>query len=77
MKQQRPTGIGCDDLLGRNMRKLNTKEAVKQLDSDVLKELETMRKRGRTFARAGEVARRMSCNSVQALGAMERVKNHL
>lgn len=59
------------------MRKLDTTQAVKQLDTDVLRELVTMQRQGKPFAKAGEIARKMSCDSVQALGAMERVKNKL
>lgn len=56
------------------MKKLDTKNAVKRLDNEVLKLLRIMQGEGRKFARAGEVARKMGCDSVQALGAMERVK---
>lgn len=46
-------------------------------DNDVLKKLKQMRKAGRTFVRAGEIARTFSVDSVRALGAMERVKGRL
>lgn len=46
-------------------------------DEEVLAELKKMRRKGRTFARAGEIARRFSVDSVRALGAMERVKGRL
>lgn len=59
------------------MRNLTTTEAIARLDADVLKELKTMQRQGRNFVRAGEIARKMSCDSVQALGAMERVKYRL
>lgn len=59
------------------MRNLNTTKTVKQLDVDVLQELRTMRRQGKVFARAGTIAKKLSCNSVQALGAMERVKHRL
>lgn len=59
------------------MRNLNTPESLNTFDAEVLKELRAMRRSGRKFARAGEVARKCSCDSVQALGAMERVKHRL
>lgn len=59
------------------MRKLNTKESIDQLDADALEVLKKMRAMGRKMARAGEIARKLSCNSVEALGAMERVKSKL
>lgn len=59
------------------MRNLDNPKAVERLDSDMLKELKKMRKQGLTFARAGTLARKLSCDSVQALGSMERVKHKI
>lgn len=59
------------------MRNLDKPNALKQLDADVLKEMRAMRRNGIAFARAGDIARRLSCDSVQALGAMQRVKSQL
>lgn len=44
-------------------------------DADVLKAMIEMKRAGRTFVRAGEIARLFSVDSVRALGAMERVKS--
>lgn len=52
-------------------------EAVKRLDDDVLRELKTLRAQGRTSVRAGELARRFSVDSVQALGSLERLRPRL
>ena len=46
-------------------------------DLDVLKKLQKMRKAGRAFVRAGEIARIFSVDSVRALGAMLRVEKLL
>ncbi len=43
-------------------------------DALVLEEMKKMRREGKDTARAGEVARRLHIDSVDALGAMERVK---
>lgn len=59
------------------MRKLNTKESLDRLDRDALRELKFMREIGHNHVRAGTLAKKLSCNSVQALGAMERVKGKL
>ena len=46
-------------------------------DEKVFVALKKMQKAGRKFARAGEIARMFSVDSVAALGAMERVKGRL
>lgn len=53
------------------------KAAIQRLDNDVFQELKRLRLAGRTFVRAGELARRFSVNSVEALGSMERLKPKL
>lgn len=59
------------------MRNINTPADSQRLDADVLKEMRGMLRRGKTFARAGAMARKMGCDSVQALGAMLRMKHLL
>jgi hypothetical protein len=54
----------------------NRKE-VKRLDNQVFDYLEKCQRAGRTSVRAGEVARRFSVDSCQALGSMERLKPRL
>ena len=46
-------------------------------DGDVLKKLQALKKAGRSFVRAGEIARIFSVDSVRALGAMLRVEKQL
>lgn len=46
-------------------------------DKVVLKKLKEMKRAGRSFVRAGEIARIFSVDSVRALGAMERVKHRI
>lgn len=53
------------------------KEQIKRLDDDVFRELKKLRAEGRTSVRAGEIARRFSVDSVQALGSLERLKPRL
>jgi hypothetical protein len=59
------------------MRNLNTLKSQKKLDVDVLRALRKMKVDGKKSARAGDIAKIMHCNSVRALGAMERVKYRL
>ena len=46
-------------------------------DKNVLKALRKLRKSGRNYVVADEIAKLFSVDSVKALGAMERVKHKL
>jgi hypothetical protein len=50
---------------------------IKRLDNDVFNHLTRLRAQGRTFVRAGEIARLTSVDSCQALGSFERLKSRL
>jgi len=53
------------------------KKAIKELDKDAILEIKNFQKQGKLFVTTGELAKKLSVNSIQALGSLERIKPKL